>query len=127
MEWKPYLLHNHETDYIRFAYKKTDLNARIMIGWSMEGDGPQFVATDGNLEGRQGWQIPHFADTEYHEVVLDYADMVGPKSGEKKIPRGSVHGVFLGLAGGARATRCSSIASSSCPLAAYVRHGAPAC
>ena len=98
--WKPYLANNHETSHLRFAYKKTNPKSRVIVGWSQEGETPQFIATDGNRNGLQGWEIPCHEDTDYHEVVVSYADMLAPSDGKSKvIPRGRVKNFYIGLVG----------------------------
>ena len=98
--WKPYLLNNHETGYLRFSYKKTNPQSRVIVGWSQDGEAPQFMATDGDRNGVQGWEFPCFEDTDYHEVVLSYADMLAPAgNGTKTLPRGRIKNFYLGVVG----------------------------
>ena len=110
--WMPSKLDSHETDYVRFFYRKSNPKSRIVLGWSQKASEPRdyvepnspsqpcpklFRASDGDLQGHQGWTLPHFEDTDYHEVVLDYADMVHPNTPFKGIPRGDVISLAFGL------------------------------
>jgi hypothetical protein len=97
--WKPFVLNNHETTHLRFAFKKTNPESRVILAWSQSGEAPQFMATDGDLGGIQGWELPLHTDSEYHEMVLDFASMQAPAKGKKAIPRGAIRNVFLGLVG----------------------------
>jgi hypothetical protein len=98
--WKPYLADNHETSHLRFAYKKTNPKSRVILGWSQDGATPQFLATDGDRDGKQGWELPCFEDSEYHEVILDFADMLPAAAGTRKaLPRGCLKNLYLGLVG----------------------------
>jgi hypothetical protein len=94
--WKPYRFDNFETDYVRFSYRKSNPRSRVVFGWS-DGDDIRFVATEGSLQGRQGWHLPQRADTEYQDVVLDFADMEKPAQGEKAVPRTNVRTFYFGL------------------------------
>ena len=96
--WKPFLLDTHESNYLRFAYKKTNPASKVVIGWG-SGDDLEFVATEGDLNGRQGWQIKHYQDTDYHEVVLDLAAMQPDAKGRITVPRVDVKSFFFGISG----------------------------
>ena len=94
--WNPVFLNSHETGFVRFAYKKSNPRSKVFVGWGPQMQ-PVFIASEGDLHGAQGWQLPYFEDREYHEAVLDFVDMQGPATGSKVVPRGEV-GVFaLGL------------------------------
>jgi hypothetical protein len=96
VRWEPFLLSSHENEFIRFAYKKTNPQAKIVLSWTLT-DGTETVATEGDLHGRQGWQLPDAEGTDYHEVVLSFADMRAPASGKKRLPRGEVQSIRIGL------------------------------
>lgn len=96
IEWRPFLFDTHETDYVRFSYKKTNPDSQAFCAWSADGK-TWFVATEGDLKGRQGWRIPHHADREYHDLTLDFADMQPPAHGNKQIPRCRVQNIYFGL------------------------------
>ncbi len=84
--WEPVELNCHETDFVRFAYKKTSPTSKVGISWTGP-DGREFVATDGELNGRQEWTIPNYGDTDFHEVVLSFSEMEHPAAGNKSLPR----------------------------------------
>ncbi len=90
VRWEPIRLECHETQFLRFAYRKDDLNARFELSWKLR-DGTETVVTDGELGDRQGWQIPAVQDKNYHEVVLDFADLQCTQA--KKLPRGAIASV----------------------------------
>ena len=94
--WNPVFLNSHETGYLHFAYRKTNPKSKVSVAWGPQLK-PLFVAGEGPLRGEQGWQLPYFEDTAYHEVVVDYADMQSPAQGEKHLPRGPVGVLALGL------------------------------
>ncbi|MFH1021893.1 MAG: hypothetical protein V1809_00715 [Planctomycetota bacterium] len=98
VSWQPFQLDSHETDYVRFAYRKTNPQSRISIGWRPANQTDvMFVATEGDLRGSQGWEIPHRQDGDYHEVVLDFADMKMPVRGGKRIPRCAIGEFNFGM------------------------------
>jgi hypothetical protein len=97
--WKPFLLNNHETTHLRFAYKKTNPESHVILAWSQTSDDPQFIATDGDRNGMQGWDLPLHKDSNYHEVVLDFASMQAPAKGKKVIARGTIKNLYIGLVG----------------------------
>ena len=94
--WNPVFLDSHETGYLHFAYRKTNPKSKVSVAWGPQLK-PLFVAGEGPLRGAQGWQLPYFEDTAYHEVVVDYVDMQPPARGEKRLPRGPVGVLALGL------------------------------
>jgi hypothetical protein len=96
--WKPIFLHSHETGFLRFAYKKTNPKTKVLVGFGPRGEAG-FVASDGDLGGRQGWKLPHFQDTDYHDVVVDFAEMQAPADGSKVLPRDNVETFVFGLQG----------------------------
>ncbi len=96
--WEPFALNSYETGFLRFAYRKNNPDSKITIRWTSQTDpDAQFVVTEGDLAGRQGWEIPHRKDTEYHEVIVDYVDMQSPASGDKKLPRCQIDTFSFGL------------------------------
>ncbi len=95
VRWDPVRLDCHETQYLRFAYRKANAESRFELSWKLL-DGTETVVTDGELNGRQGWQIKPVHDTKYHAVVLDFADMQSGKAG-KKLPRGAIESLTFGL------------------------------
>lgn len=92
----PHDLNSHETDYIRFAYRKTNPDSKIITGWGA-GETIEFMATEGDLGGLQGWRIHKREDADWHEVVLDYADISLDSGQQKRIPRVDVAMFRLGL------------------------------
>ena len=98
VKWEPYKLNSHETDYLRFWYKKTNPKSRIFISWkALDMQKTEFFATDGDLNGKQGWVIPYYEDSLYHEVILDFADMKPPETGKKIIPRCDIESISFGI------------------------------
>jgi hypothetical protein len=96
VHWEPFRLDSHETGYVRLAFKKSNAAARAHFSWTLD-DGTETVVAEDELGGRQGWKVGPFEDTEYHELVLAFADMSPPASGSKKPPRGEVARVSFGL------------------------------
>jgi hypothetical protein len=94
--WEPFQLSSNETGFIRFAYRKTNPRSRVSFAWTLA-DGTEAVATEGDRGQRQGWQIPFRDDTDYHDVVLDFADLKGPAGAPKRLPRGEVRALVFGL------------------------------
>jgi len=98
VHFEPFRLDSHETDFVRLSFRKTNPAAAVRFSWTLA-DGTETVVTDGDLGGRQGWKVGPFADTDWHDLVLDYADMASPAAGTKRPPRGEVARVSFGLTG----------------------------
>jgi hypothetical protein len=96
VRWEPFRLSSHESEFLRFAYRKTNPATKAEFSWVLT-DGTAAVVTEGELGGRQGWQVARRDDCDYHEVVVSFADMQGPTLGDKLLPRGEVSGVTFGL------------------------------
>jgi hypothetical protein len=94
--WTPHRLDNHETEYVHLSYRKTNPDAVAAFSWT-DGAGHEYVMTEGKLKGRAGWEIGTHAGSGYREVVVDYADMHGPATGGKAIPRGDIKQVRFAL------------------------------
>lgn len=97
--WEPMRLNTYETDYLRFAYKKRNPDAKIWIEL-VTVDGQRLVATEGELQGRQGWKLAPWSGPEFREVVLDFAEMQMPAKGTKIVPRQKIRSVRFGMDNG---------------------------
>ena len=97
IDWEPFALDMYETDYFRFAFKKSNAKSIASIEL-IASDGTRFVATEGELGGLQGWSIHRHASSDYQEVVLDFAQMTMPSSGRKVVPRKQLRAVRFKLA-----------------------------
>ena len=95
--WKPFILDTFGTDYLRFSYKKTNPESTIFIAWMLEGSEKVYEASEADLTNSQGWKLPFKKDSDYHEVILDYADMISGDGSRKKVPRGRVDKFWFGL------------------------------
>ena len=93
---QPRRFDNHETDFVRLFYRKSNPESEATFSWSDAG-GREYVVTEGSLQGRQGWQISPHVGQGYREVVLEYADMRSPAAGAKTIPRGVIRQFAFGL------------------------------
>jgi hypothetical protein len=96
VHWEPFRLDSHETGYVHLSFKKTNPAARARFSWTLA-DGTETVVAEDDLGGHQGWKVGPFEDTEYHELVLAYSDMVAPAGGSKRPPRGEIARVSFGL------------------------------
>jgi hypothetical protein len=99
--WKPNGFDNFETDFVHLFYRKTNPRSEMEFSWTDAG-GREYVVTEGELRGRQGWEIGRHTGAGDREIMLEYADMQGPARGEKIIPRGAVAQFRFGLRGADR-------------------------
>lgn len=92
---KPYLFDNYETDFFRFVIKKSKPDLQIFVGWKGNND-HLFVATDGIVPGNPStWRLPSYADTQFHDYVVDYSDLNYAK--DAPLARGPVGEIQLGM------------------------------
>lgn len=94
--WEPYRLNSHETEYLHFAYKKSNPKTAMVLSVTLE-DGTETVVTEGELRGRQGWEVRPADSSGYHEVVVSFADLRAAADGSKRLPRGEIHSIGFGL------------------------------
>jgi|GEM_PF-4846975 len=84
--FKPFRFDNHETDFVQFAYKKTNPSTHVFFRWT-DRAGNSFAVSDGECDADRVYRIPHFEDTLYHEVIVEYSDGCSVKRNTGKIPR----------------------------------------
>jgi hypothetical protein len=96
VRWVPGALDNHETDYLSFAYRKSNPASRAYQRWTDE-EGVSYEAREEALPEIQGWQFFPNPGEGWREVVLDYADMQAPAGRTKSIPRGRITSLEIGL------------------------------
>jgi hypothetical protein len=95
--WRPTRFDNHETDFVRLFYRKSNPASEVTFSWTDQA-GREHAVTEGALAGRQGWEVGPAAGAGYREVVLEYADMRAPAGRAKAVPRGEVREFRFGLA-----------------------------
>ncbi len=99
VQWTPGGLDNHETDFLSFAYRKSNRSSRVYLRWT-DDQGMSYEAREGTAPDVQGWEVYPAPADNWREVVLEYADMQPGAAGTKRIPRGRVKRVEIGLRNG---------------------------
>jgi len=94
--WTLPAITSDHTSFVRFAYRKSNPKSRMNLRLTFE-DGGELTATEGELEKLLGWQITPRDDDQWHDVVLDLADVQGPKP-LKRVPRGKLKSITLAAA-----------------------------
>jgi hypothetical protein len=77
------------TQSIRMAYRKTNAKCKVGLRILFE-DGGELEINESKLSNTKiGWQITPRSDDKWHDVVVDIADVQGPRP-IKRVPRGKV-------------------------------------
>jgi hypothetical protein len=84
-----------DDSHLRFAYRKTNPASKVRLSLEMA-DGTRVTA--GEEGNAYGWRLPARHDTEWHEVVLAFADLAG-RRGQEALPRGTLRAVALEVNG----------------------------
>jgi hypothetical protein len=84
-----------DDSYLRFAYRKTNRASKVCLSLEMA-DGTRVTA--GEETNAYGWRLPARHDTEWHEVVLAFTEVVGRRDKES-VPRGTLRAVALEVSG----------------------------
>jgi hypothetical protein len=93
----PFRLDNQGTDFIRFAYKKTNSKSRVVVEFITENGRRNIITEDPSIS--DGWVavIPNRPNTDYSEVIVEYSDMEPRGEVVRSIPRGQIREIRFGL------------------------------